>query len=116
MKELKIAFGIANILRQNTPKVAQYVGDAGLLLAGIAALPLLVASFGVTVPAILTTVATYAVAGGIGVKKVSKMFGIVDAETGKPVEFNVPTDATQVIPLFKTLFQKLKQKQDGQTN
>ena len=115
MKNLKIAFGFAQVLHQNTPKVAQTVGNIGLLLAGVAALPLLIASFGITVPAAVITISTYAVTAGIGVKKISKMFGIVD-ETGKPVEFNVPTDAAEVAPLFKNLIEKLKLTENGKTS
>lgn len=113
MKKLKIAFGVGQILHQNTPKIAQTVGNIGLLLAGIAAIPLLFPFFGLAVPVIVTQVATLAAAGGVGIKKISKLFGIVDAVTGEPLDYNVPKDASEVAPLFKNLFKKLNPPTDS---
>lgn len=80
MKEIKIGFGLSQFAKQNTPKIAQLIGNASLILAGIAAIPVVLSTAGIAVPALIVTVGVYASAGGILVKKISKLFGIVESD------------------------------------
>jgi hypothetical protein len=74
---------LKNYFKQNTPKLAQNIGDISLILAGLASLPVLLASAGVAVPAAVVTVSVYAATGGSIVKAVSKMFGVNGDDTTK---------------------------------
>lgn len=67
---------ISNFSKANTPKVAELIGNISLILATVAALPVVIASAGVAVPAAIVTASIYATAGGAMVKTFSKLLGV----------------------------------------
>jgi hypothetical protein len=71
---------LSNFTKANTPKLAETIGNISLILAVIAAIPVALASAGVTVPPTVVAISIYATTGGSVVKAISKLFGIKQSE------------------------------------
>lgn len=81
---MKTKFGLSQFFKGNTPKIAQITGDISLVLAFISAVPVLLATAGVAVPAAVVTAAVYATTGGSLIKILSKYFGVPVEEANEP--------------------------------
>ena len=88
---MKTTFNLAHFSLQNTPAMAQKIGNLLLVAAGIGTmiigLPATLAASGVTgfiLPPFLLTIAKICIAAGIFGKIITKMVGTAD-DNGKPL-------------------------------
>ncbi len=87
---MKTPFNLANFFKNNTPKIAQIIGDVALLLAFINSLiliiPELMLQAGATnfvMPALIAKINVWCMIGGSIIKFISKFFGIKIPESNE---------------------------------